>query len=366
MPDGSDTPTWRNLNLGQLVSYLIPILGASACFALAYFLKDKSHFWHDVARDVAIAFVVALVVTVIYEVYARRRYERTKFISALQLIMGEVVHPRVWEAVRNQIIERTVIRENNQITVSLKATQGLVNSQMVLSVDYNYDLRSLRSKAVPFEIQHYLDDHIECAKNNLPEFERIEIGATNYSGSTLKEKIKNGIFSASIALEPRDKGSVPVRTKRKEITYVPGSYNLVMNELCVGVRINLDKIPAGIVAHVRGPHATDPASLTVEKTLIDFQDKILFPGQGFEFRFTPDVSAAATLPLFYAEPRAVQGYYLDGVPPIAGANVLDGQFERLSDAGLLERRTKVERRGAVLAVKKERRARSDRRSRKAG
>ena len=274
----SDTPTWQNLNLGQLISYLIPILGAGICFGLAHFLKEKSHFWHDVARDVAIAFVVALVVTVIYEVYARRRYERTKFISALQLIMGEVVHPRVWEAVRNQIIERTVVRENNQITLSLKEKQGLTNSQMVLGIDYNYELRSLRSKSVPFEIQHYLDDHIGCADNNLPDFERVEIDSTNYSGSKLKDKIKNGVFSATIALEPHDKGSVPVRTKRREITYVPGSYNLVMNELCVGVRINLDKLPAGIVAYVRGPHASNPVPLEVGPTLTYFQDKILLPG----------------------------------------------------------------------------------------
>lgn len=475
MSEGSETPTWQNLNLGQLISYLIPILGAGICFGLAYFLKDKSHFWHDVSRDVAIAFVVALVVTIIYEVYARRRYERTKFISALQLIMGEIVHPRVWEAVRNQIIERTVIRENNQITLSLEETRGLVNSQMVLCIDYNYELRSLRSKSMPFEIQHYLDDHIECAKNNLPKFERVEIGPTNYSGSKLKEKIKNGVFSVSLSLEPRDKGSVPMRTKRREITYVPGSYNLVMNELCAGVRINLDKIPVGIVAYVRGPHASNPVPLQVGPTLNDFHDKILLPGQGFEFRFAREAATAATLPLFSVQPTVVQGHYLDIVAPIAGANVLDGgwikgtahlapdsflwvfvgaskspaewrpqgngvvdvegdlwevpalygkagdtgtfeivaivvdqktnthlqksyakaeiagksialprpiddslikriavektmiQFDRvksLSDAGLLERRANVERRGAVLAVQKERRMSSDRRSRK--
>lgn len=476
MPDGSDTPTWQNINLGQLISYLIPILGAGVCFGLAYLLKNKSEFAHEVARDVAIAFVVALVVTAIYEVYARRRYERTKFISALQLIMDEVVHPRVWEAVRNQIIERTVIRENNQITLSLEETQGLGNSQMVLCIDYNYELRSLRSKSVPFEIHHYLDDHIECAKNNLPKFERVEIGTRNYSGGKLKEKIKNGVFSVGVALEPRYKGSIPVRTKRREITYVPGSYNLVMNELCAGVRINLEKIPAGIEAYVRGPYVSNPIPLQVGPTL--FQDRILLPGQGFEFRFTSQVAIAATLPLFSTQPKAVQGYYLEIASPTPGANVQDGgsikgtahlpsdsflwvfvgpsgsqpqwrpqgngvidvkgdlswevpalygkagdtgnfeiaaivvdqktnahlqksyakaeiagksislphpldnslikrltvekttiQFDRvknLSDAGLLERRSKADRRGAVLAVKKERRVSSERRSRKAG
>ena len=202
------------------------------------------------------------------------------------------------------------------------------------------------------------------------------------------------------------------------------------------------------------------------------------PSQGFEFRFMPEVTTAATLPLFSAQPRAVQGYYLRIVSPTDGATVADGgsikgtanlppdsflwvfvggsgsvgrwrpqgngvvdvkgdlswevpalygkagdtgsfeiaaivvdqktnthlqksyakaeiagksialpqpiddrlikriavrkttiQFDRvksLSDAGLLERRSTVERRGAVLAVKNDRRLHSDRRSRKAG
>jgi hypothetical protein len=324
MPEGNDRLKWQNLNLGQLISYLIPILGAGVCFGLAYYLDGKSHFWHDMARDIGIAFVVALVVTVIYEVYARRRYERTKFMSALQLVMDEVIHPRVWEAVRNQIIERTVIRENNQITLSLEEIAELEKSQMVLCVDYNYELRSLRSRSVSFEVQHYLDDHIQCVKSDLPRFERVEIGEENYSDNNLKEKTKSGVFSVTLPLESRDKGSLPVRTRRKEIIYVPGSYNLVMNELCTGVRINLDGIPTGIIAYVRGPNATDPVPLNVGRTVHDFQGKILLPGQGFEFRFTPEVMTAATLPLFSPQAKALHGYYLEILSPTAGANVMDG------------------------------------------
>jgi len=361
MPEGPDTPLrWYNLNLGQLTSYLVPMLLAIICFGLAYYLDDKSHFGHELARDLGIAFVVAVAVTIIYEVYARRRYERSKFISALQLIMDEVVHPRVWEAVRKQVIERNVIREDNEIILSLEEMDGLGSGQMVLRVDYNYKVRSLRSGSVAFELHHYLDDHIHSA--NLPKFERIEIGSRNYSGTRLKEKIENGVFSTTLNLEPRHHGSLSVRTRRKEITYVPGSYNLFMNELCAGMTIILDRIPPGIVAFVRGPHSAHPLPMTVGPAVNDFCGDILLPGQGFEFRFAPEVATSAAMPLFAAQPRSYPKVALAAAPIAAAAST---PRPMAADPGLLERRTRLERRGTVKAVPHDRRNNPERRRRKA-
>ncbi len=212
----------------DLVGYVIPVVGTVVCFGIGYYVRDTHKLVYDIARDIGIAFFVALVVTVIYEVYARGRYERKKFINTLQVIMNEIVHPGVWEEVRNQIIERSMIRENSQIKLTLEEQAGLTNGQMVLCLEHDYVVRSLRSKAVPVTILHYLDDHIECKENDLPRFERIDIGGKNYSGDKLKEKTDKGVFSVGLTLKPRDKASVRVRTRRKEITYVPGSYNLIM------------------------------------------------------------------------------------------------------------------------------------------
>jgi hypothetical protein len=316
----------RNFYWRDLVVYLIPVLGAIVSFGLAsYFTRigQKHSLRYDIARDIGMALLVALVVALVYEVYSKRLYEGRRFISTLQVIMDEIVHPRVWEEVRNQIIERTMIRENNQIRLTLEEQSGLTNGQMVLCVDYEYDVRSLRSKPVPFTILHYLDDHIQCAENDLPRFEQVEVGSKNYSGDKLKEKTVGGVFSLALTLKPRDKDPVRVRTRRKEITYVPGSYNLIMGEICDGVRINLDKIPPGIVAHVHvWPHTKNPIPLKLGPTVDRFHDKILLPGQGCEFRFTPEITSAA-LPLFDMQPRLVQGYWLHIVSPGEGENVRD-------------------------------------------
>ena len=237
--------------------------------------------------------------------------------------MEEIVHRRVREAVRNQIAKRTAIRENNQITLSLEEADGLPDDQKVLCVEYNYELRSLRPECMPFEIRHYLDGHIACAKSNLPGFEQIEIGSTNYTGSKLIDHIKDDVFSVTLDLQPGHAGSIPVRTRRREVINIPGSYNFVMNELCSGVSINLDQIQAHIVASVRAPHASKPMLLRADATPNTFQEQILFPGQGLEFRFTPEIAPATTA--FVTYPRAVQEHFVKIESPTHGANVHDGE-----------------------------------------
>ena len=242
-----------------------------------------------------------------------------------QNISKDIVHPLVWAALRDQIVERAAITENNQITLRLLETPELANGQMVLYIQHDYEVRSLRSESVPFEVRCYLNSHITCPKKNLPQLECVEIGSTNYSGSELMQKISDGEFSVTVDLQPGDEGSIPVRTRRREVIYVPGSYNLVMNEVCAGVSINVDQIPAGIIAAVRGPHGPKPVPLRRAATFYDFQEQIMLPGQGVEFRFTPEVATAAT-PVFLTPPRAVQGYFVDIESPTAGANVNDGDY----------------------------------------
>ncbi len=241
-----------------------------------------------------------------------------------QNVMNDVVDSRVCAALRDQIIEKTAISENNRITLRLLQTQELPHGQMVLCIEHNYELRSLRSESVSFEVRHYLDDHIAWPKNGLPKFERVEVGLVHYSGSELMQQIKDGVFSVNLPLQPGSEGSIPVRTARREVIYVPGSYNLVMNQLCAGVTINLDQVPAGIVASVRGPHSK-AVPIRTDAIFNNFQEEILLPGQGLEFRFTPELAAAAR-PISVAPPSAVQGYFVEIDSPTAGANVHDGDY----------------------------------------
>jgi hypothetical protein len=277
------------------MGYLIPVAGAIVCMIVAIIVKGRhGHVYeivYDVARDLAIGFFVAFVITVIYEVYARRRYEDKNFINTLQVIMNEVVHQDVWEEVRNQIIEKKMIRENVEIRLSLEDEKKLPEGQKVLCLEVDYSLCGLRSKREPAKISHYLDDHITCEEENLPRFELIEIeDEANYQGESLQEKVVKGVFSEDVMLRSRyEKRQLRVNTSRKEITYVPGSYILIMGELTRGVKFHLEKLPPGIVAHLHmWPHTEKPEPLKVGKAFNKFGEQVLLPGQGCEFRFYPE------------------------------------------------------------------------------
>lgn len=289
MPRHSHTQTPHRNN--DFVGYLIPVAGAAVCMGAAIFFKERNEYAFDVARDLAIGFFVAFVVTVIYEVYARRRYEDKNFINTLQVIMNEVVHEDVWEEVRNQVIEKKMIREDVEIRLSLLLEPGLPEGQMVLCMEVDYDLCGLRSKPEPAAVSHYLDDHIKRKEKNLPRFELIEIeDVAVYQGDALREKVVEGVFSTDITLKSRDeKPQLRINTRRKEITYVPGSYILMMGELTRGIKFNLKELPPGIVAYLHlWPHTQKPVRLKVGRTFNEFQNKVLLPGQGCEFRFYPE------------------------------------------------------------------------------
>jgi len=303
----------NQLLLRDLVGYAIPVIGTIVSLGIAYRMKESRSVVYDIARDIGIGFFVALVVTIIYEVYARRRYERKRFLSTLELIMNEIIHDQVWKEVRNQIIERSMMRAANHIRLSLEEDDELTNGQMVLCVSYDYDVRSLRSKPVPVRILHYLDNHIECKPSKLPRFEKMEIGGTDYTPEDLKKKIDSGVFSVVRTLKPGERNFIRVRTRRKEIIYVPGSYNLIMGEICEGVEITLNEIPDGIVAFVHvWPHTEKPIRLKKDQTLDAFREKILLPGQGCEFRFTPANIAADRPPLVIISPTAGERVPDDG------------------------------------------------------
>jgi hypothetical protein len=300
MPSRASGNGHRQQLVRDYIGYLIPIAGTAICMVVAAIVKDINEYAYDVFRDLAIGFFVALVVTIIYEVYARRRYEDKNFINTLQVIMNEVVHQDVWEEVRNQVIEKKMIREEVEIRLSLEPHEGLPKGQMVLCLEVDYDLCGLRSKPESVSISHYLDDHIECKKNDLPRFELIEIeNGPVYQDDSLKEKVDRGKFSVDILLKSRyERQQHHINTKRKEITYVPGSYILIMGELTRGVKFKLESLPAGIDAYLHlWPHTDKPVQLIVGKTNNDFNKKVLLPGQGCEFRFYPrTISDSATRP----------------------------------------------------------------------
>jgi hypothetical protein len=125
---------------------------------------------------------------------------------------------------------------------------------------------------------HYLDDHIKG--ENLPRFERIEINGHAYSTHHIRE----GRFTTFVELENKNGAPTKIAIERRELTYIPGSYNLTMTEMTKGIKLLVSEFPPEleIIVNIRPQ---------VEKVFLEkghpesFDDIILLPGQNIEFRF---------------------------------------------------------------------------------
>src|SRR5205823_161627 len=85
----------------------------------------------------------------------------------------------------------------------------------------------------------------------------------------------------------RDNESVFVRTERREIVHVPGSYNFYTPEFMKGLRLCILGCPPSVRLEVWvRPHGG--AAALKDKDHTWSYDQIIFPGQGIEIKFVPD------------------------------------------------------------------------------
>lgn len=252
----------------------------------ATIISEKS-IWHDVVRDVGIAFLVAVIIAAIYELHVRSRFDIETMRGVLDTTLGDLVRPDIWQEVKKQIIERDTIRQNVDVRLKVEPL-GPLPGPVALWMQFEYDLLGLHSTPKMCSLVHHLDNHVTYEE--LPEFEYIRVGEKIYKdGSGACDCVKDGTFTTDVELAARDGDPIRVVTVRKEVTYIPGSYNLTMMELTKGFSLHLMELPEGIEAAVNiRPFTNSPLPLEVNKVLDkEFRNTLLLPGQAIEFRFKP-------------------------------------------------------------------------------
>lgn len=266
-------------------------LALAIIFLIAAVLSENYHLTHEILRDVGIAFLVAVIVTIIYELHTRTLYDLHTITGVFQAITGDMVHPDIWKEVKGVVIERDMIRHDVQIKMKVIPIAEDKMGGTRLWMEFSYKLNGLRSKNLSnVTVMHYLDFHLKDEKAELPRFEYIEIDGKVFDappGLSDNENVKKGRFTTSVNLEPRGKKPIQIVTRRSEKTYLPGTYNLIMGEMTKGITLHLLEIPDNVEASVNlRPHTEYGRPLEVGKPLTeDFKDTILLPGQGIEFRF---------------------------------------------------------------------------------
>lgn len=245
---------------------------------------DEKLVWHHLVRDVGVAFVVASIVTIAFEVHARSRYEKESIEGVLNTVMGVNVPAEVWQEVQSVVINRDVIRELFEIRLSLLKNTLLPEGQGELFVYYGYDLYGLLPRKGQTAMNHELDYQMQNKAANLPRFDLIRVGDKVFKNKQLAGIVKKGV--ATINVKPERKGGKPIRivTERHEISSMPGSYTLVMTELTLRFNLLIEELPPGIKAEVKVRANKAEAKLKQVDSSWEY-DGVLLPGQSIEIKF---------------------------------------------------------------------------------
>lgn len=206
----------------------------------------EQHYWRKVGkhllRDVAIAFIVAGLVTLVYgNILDFRRMS-----DAVSLMIGDNVPPEIWDTTKTEIYQRAVIRENLEIRINIQTDTSLPSCQALLKAEISYDLYGLKPEPFPFTVKQELDYfNMHNEKMNLPRFDSVTVDNKMYKGEELNALIKEGLLTLPpVTVQPWHKGeAVHIVTERVEIINVPGAYSNVLSQLTKGVKLYIEAPP---------------------------------------------------------------------------------------------------------------------------
>ena len=261
----------------------VMIVIAAPFLLYAQFGLDKHSLWYDVFRDVGIAFLISALVSIIFETYARLRFETELMSDVSGIVISDLSREDIWQQVKEQVLEKTAIRENFHTKMKLYRDKRLSAGQMVLWMETRYELRGLRSVPAKIRITHFNDRHLKVEQAKLPCFEFICIGEKERA---IEKYVTDGKFEEEIEVEAKTGNSIGVLLRRKEIVYIPGITYLTMTEMTKGIKLDLENIPDNLEAifSIR-PHFADIPLKANSAKETRFDDVSLLPGQGIEFLF---------------------------------------------------------------------------------
>ena len=237
---------------------------------------------HDVLNELGIAIVIAAMVTLMYETYAREVLARETMVRIIESIMGDMFDTQLWEEMRKQLLRRTAVRRAFSVRLRVERDERLPAHQAIMWMSISYRLHALREKTEEVKLYHYLDRFMHDEKTGLPRFTHISVG-----DEVIDPRKLHGRFAKEVDIRTWPDG-VPVVVERREIVYTPGSYSLIMSDLTSVEIVKVEDVPADVSVEINWtldkPHPVKPFEACPVK-------RMLLPGHAIEIRFN---RAAAT------------------------------------------------------------------------
>ncbi len=287
---------------GLLLSALGAATGGAVVVFLAHKLLKAKEPWESVVRDLGIALIVAALVTVGYESYARSRYDLDRISALLDTVYGSGVSATTWNSIKRTLLQREVSRTNMVMRLRLAPYAEADMSRLELDLDLTYDLGNLQpTERAGYLIVHELDRHITDPERTLPRFRSFSIDGKRrnlVSPGTVPSAepsgfVNDGRLTVPVHLAPAPEGRrVRVGVRRTEFRSCPDSYFFIMTELTEGVHVYLDECPPGVRVQVRVRPTEDEIDLNEAAEFVVAEP--MLPGHALEFKLTPTVLATSS------------------------------------------------------------------------
>lgn len=222
------------LNLSSKLVYLITLILGVFLLVISHVLPQELHLVAEICKEVAMAFLVAVVLAFTIEGIAKRRHESQADIERELLSRGifEAIYKRhipdvVFEEVERCVLNSKVIREQYQVTYTISKMnnppQGIPcnNNYVNVSLHSNYTLRNLTSAPIQQDIILNVELPMEKQLIGLVEVLQVIIDGDHVSKADLKKNVRHtsSHLSFSTQREIPASSSIRVSVKAKLIKY---------------------------------------------------------------------------------------------------------------------------------------------------
>lgn len=198
----------------------VPALLGIALLIIAYLL-GSGNLAHDIVRDLGIAALVSVIITIVFEFYARNRLEAEIRSGVIESTIRRLIPERVWEKIKIEILSQDTIRQDWTLIMNVVDDSTLGDGRFLSDTIQSYELHNLTGRETTALVQHELYTHItgqDAAGDPLPRFVRVTVGPKHYEGADLQKLLRNGGLKLELPVPlPAEATGVPVRLEVKEI-----------------------------------------------------------------------------------------------------------------------------------------------------
>lgn len=274
------------VQLINLILFLVLILIMSVGTILLLVANSipPDRVWHDLLRDLGIAFWVAAIVTVVFELYTRNRHDLEVRAGVVEAAIRRVVPEAIWKEIRANVLFEDALRRNWMLAMSITEDQNL-GANLLRSVSVlSYDFHNLKGRKTIARVLHWFDPDVEAVDsfgNKLPRFVQVSVGKMQYNRGNLLPYLRDNGMTLELPVELPEGTDVRIEVRMEEVIRVPDVFAWWMSYNTEGVSLDVVTAPENFRFVLAAPHHKERVEETTPGRRWVFAG-VLLRGQGVE------------------------------------------------------------------------------------